>query len=98
MNLKDVTKDLSGQTNYRLTQRMDALMRTNPNYRNLEGANKELVLNLIKKYKEKIRKGIRPSSLTIREDKYHLYQNRIQLGLTYQDLEQINDLLDGFKS
>ncbi len=97
MDLKDVTKDLSDQTNYRLTQRMDELMRTNPNYRNLEGANKELVLNLIKKYKEKIRKGIKPSSLTVREDKYHLYQNRIKLGLTHQDLEQINDLLDGFK-
>ena len=97
MDLKDVAKDLSDQTNYRITQRMEELMRTNPNYRNLEGANKALVLDLIKKYKEKIRHGIRPSGLTVREDKYRLYQNRVKLGLTHNDLEQINKLLDSFK-
>ncbi|MFA6194225.1 MAG: hypothetical protein WC719_00575 [Patescibacteria group bacterium] len=96
MDLKDVTKDLTSQTDYRITQRMEELMRTNPNYKNLDGANRELVLSLIKKYKEKIRKGIRPSGLTVREDKYHLYENRVKLGLTHYDLEQINKLLDGF--
>jgi len=97
MDLKDVTNDLTAQTNYRITQRMEELMRTNPNYKNLNGANRELIMNLIKKYKEKIRKGIKPSSLTVREDKYHLYENRIKLGLTPYDLEQINELLDSFK-
>jgi hypothetical protein len=97
MDLKDVTKDMTNQTNYRITQRMEELMRTNPRYKNLDGANRELVLNLIKKYKEKIRQGIKPSSLTIREDKYHLYENRVKLGLTEYDLEQVNNLLDSFK-
>ncbi len=96
MDLKDITKNLTDQTDYRITQRMEELMRTNPNYKNLDGANRELVLSLIKKYKEKIRKGIKPSGLTVREDKYHLYENRIKLGLTPYDLEQINKLLDGF--
>jgi hypothetical protein len=98
MDLKDITHDLSNQTNYRITQRMEELMRTNPRYKNLDGANRELVLGLIKKYKERIRQGIKPSSLTVREDKYHLYENRIKLGLTEYDLEQINNLLDSFKN
>lgn len=98
MDLKDVTKDLAHQTNYRITQRMEEMMRTNPNYKNLDGENKEIVMELIRKYKEKIRHGLRPSALTVREDKYHLYQNRIKLGLTSYDLEQINKLLDGFKN
>lgn len=96
MDLKDITKNLTDQTDYRITQRMEELMRTNPNYKNLDGANRELILSLIKKYKEKIRKGIKPSGLTVREDKYHLYENRVKLGLTPYDLEQINKLLDGF--
>jgi len=97
MELQDVAKDISSQTNYRITQRMEALMRTNPRYKNLNGANREVVMGLIKKYKDKIRQGIKPSRLTVREDKYHLYQNRIKLGLTEYDLEQINKLLDSFK-
>jgi len=96
MDLKDITKNLTSQTDYRITQRMEELMRTNPNYKNLDGANRELVLGLIKKYKEKIRQGLKPSGLTVREDKYHLYENRIKLGLTHYDLEQINKLLDVF--
>lgn len=96
MDLNDVTKDMANQTDYRITQRMEELMRTNPNYRNLDGANRELVMNIIRKYKEKIRKGIKPSGLTVREDKYHLYENRVKLGLTTYDLDQINKLLDSF--
>ncbi len=98
MDLQDLTKDLANQENYRITRRMEELMRTNPNFRNLDSGNRELILKLINKYKEKIRRGIKPSSITIREDKYHLYQDRIKLGLTPTDLEQINDLLDSFKS
>lgn len=98
MDLQDLTKDLANQENYRITRRMEELMRTNPNFRNLDSANRELILNLINKYKEKIRRGIKPSSITIREDKYDLYQKRIKLGLTPTDLEQINDLLDSFKN
>lgn len=98
MDLKDVTKDMTNQTDYRITQRMEELMRTNPRYKNLSGANRELVLGLIRKYKEKIRQGVRPSGLTVREDKYRLYENRIKLGLTEYDLEQINNLLDSFKN
>jgi len=97
MDLQDVTKDLANQTNYRVTQRMEEMMRTNPSYKNLGGANRELILNLINKYKEKIKQGLKPSSLTIREDKQHLYSNRIKLGLSPYDLEQINKLLDSFK-
>lgn len=97
MDLKDVTKDMASQNNYRITQRLDEMMRTNPSYRNLDESNRELVLNTINKYKEKIRHGLKPSRETVREDKYHLYENRLKLGLTHQDLEQMNKLLDSFK-
>ena len=97
MDLKDITKDLTAQTNYRITQRMEELLRTNPRYKNLDGANRTVIMDLVKKYKDKIRQGLKPSRLTVREDKYRLYQHRVKLGLTEYDLEQINKLLDSFK-
>jgi hypothetical protein len=98
MDLQDVAKDVVNQTNYRLTQRLEELMRTNPSYRNLSGENRDLVMNLIKKYQDEIRRGLKPSLAVVREDKYKLYENRIKLGLSPEDLEQINQLLDSFKS
>lgn len=97
MDLQDVTKDITNQDNYRLAQRMEEMMRVNPGYKNLNAANRALIFSLIKKYQEKVRHGIKTSALTIREDKYHLYENRFKLDLSPEDLEQINKLLDSFK-
>ncbi len=97
MDFSDVTKDIKDQTDYRLEQRMDELFRKNPRYRHLDEENQKLIFDLIKKYKDKIRRGIKPSRYTIKEDMYHLYQNRLKLNLTYNDLDQIRDLLMGFK-
>jgi hypothetical protein len=97
MDLKSVAKDLKDQTNYRLDQRFDELIRKNPRYQNLDDANRDLISDLLKKYKEKIRKGIKPSRLAVKEDMYNLYQNRLKLGLTYNDLDQIRDLLSSLK-
>lgn len=97
MDLKDVTKDLKDQTAYRIEQRFKEMMRTNPRYRNLDKSNQELIFDLIAKEKNKAIHGIKTSGYTIREEMYHLYQDRIKLGLTYNDLDQIKDLLESFK-
>lgn len=97
MDLKDVTKDLTDQTAYRLHQRFEEMMRTNPRYKNLDEANQKLILDLIEKYKAKMIHGIKPSRYIIREDMYNLYEHRLKLGLTYNDLDQIRDLLLSFK-
>lgn len=97
MNLQSITDDLKDTTDYRLDQRFDKLMRTNPRYKNLDGENRELIMDLIQKYKKKINEHAAPSSLTIRHDLYNLYQKRIKLGLTYNDLDQIKELLESFK-
>ncbi len=97
MDLTSITKDLKDTNDYRLDQRFDKLMRTNPRYKNLNGENRELIMDLILKYKNKIREHNYPSSLTIRHDTHHLYMNRVKLGLTYHDLDQIKELLQSFK-
>lgn len=98
MDLTGVAKGLADQTIYRLEQRFQKMLRTNPRYKNLDEANRGLILDLLKKYQEKLRDGITPSRFTVREDMYRLYQNRLKLKLTYQDLEQIRTLLESFKT
>lgn len=97
MDFKDVTKDLLDQNEYRLEQRFDELMRRNPHFKSLDAEDKEIMFDLIKKYKEKIRRKTYPSAFTIRRDMYHLYSNRVKMGLTYSDLDHIRDLLNSFK-
>ncbi len=97
MDLKNITKDLKNQTDYRLKQRFGELMRRNPSYKNLDADNQKLVYDLIKKYQQKLRDHAYPSSLTIRKDIYNLYQKRIKLGLTYTDRGQIKGLLKSLK-
>lgn len=98
MKLHDVTKDLRDQTDYRLDQRLDTLLRRNPSYRHLDDRNQATIKELLKKYKEKRRKGIKISGLSVRRDMYSLYRDRLKLGLTYRDLDEIRDLLSGLKS
>jgi len=98
MDFSDVTKNLIDQTDYRIHQRMEEMFRTNPRFQNLDAGNRELVFGLIKKYKEKMRHGIIPSAYTIQKDTYNLYENRIKLNLTINDLKQIRDLLGSFKA
>ncbi|MFA5109442.1 MAG: hypothetical protein WC458_02785 [Patescibacteria group bacterium] len=98
MDFKDVTKNLKDQTDYRLSQRLEEMMRVNPNFKNLDAGNRELIFDLLKKYKDKARRGLKTSGYTVREDMYHLYQNRLKLKLTERDLDQIRELLESFKA
>jgi len=97
MDFSDVTKNITDQTNYRLDQRMDELFRKNPKYRHLDEENRKLVFDLVKKYKDKLKRGLKPSRYTIKEDMYQLYYNRLKFNLTYRDLDEIRDILMGFK-
>lgn len=97
MNFQDVTQDLAHQSNVKLLKRFNNMIATNPRYSNLSESNQKMILDLLKKYKEIIKKGLKPSRTMIQDDKYHLYQNRVKLGLSEVDLDQINDLLSSFK-
>ena len=97
MNLQDVTQDLRNQNEYRLEQRFQKMLRTNPSYKNLSDENRDLVMELVHKYQDKIRHNQDISDYTVRHDMYRLYQNRFKMKLTIHDLDQIRDLLQGFK-
>lgn len=97
MAFKKIAKNILDKNQYELEQSFSRLMRLNPRYKNLDSEDKEIVLNLIKKYKEKIRRGNYPSASTISRDTYTLYSHRVKMGLTYVDIEQIREILNHFK-
>jgi len=98
MDIKNVFKDAKNLTDYQLEQRLDLMVHEHPGFRHLNESNKDLILGLVHKYKEKIRQGTGVSAYTIREDGYHLYENRLKLNLTLRDLEVVKEILNNFKT
>lgn len=97
MKITDITNNLTNETNKRMNVKFDRLMATSSRFKNLDQANRQVVLDLVKKYKERAIRGIEPTSRMIKEDRLRLYQNRVKLGLSETDLKQMYSLLDSFK-
>jgi hypothetical protein len=97
MDVKDLMDNVSELTDYEFENRLNKLVRDNSRYRNLDAKNREIVLDLVKKYKTHLRKGIGISYTNIRNESYKLYKNRLKLDLTEADLKDIKEILGMFK-
>ena len=98
MDIKDLMDNAKNLKDYEFERKLNDLVRDNYRYSNLSDSNKEIVLDLVKKYKSYLRKGIGISSVNLRNESYHLYQNRLKLGLTPEDLEDIKEILGELRS
>lgn len=96
MRITDITKDLRNERDSRLVSKLDRLMRS-PRYKTINDENKEVILSIIRKYKERAKKGLTISTRMIKEDRSYLYKNRAKLDLSKVDRQQIFNLLDSFK-
>ncbi len=97
MDLEDFLKDVNDQPTYIVERKLNELVRKNYHFQSLSSDNRELVLSLVKKYKDKIRTGVGVSQYVINRDMYNLYQKRLELKLTEVDRDHIRDILQGFK-
>ncbi len=97
MGLFSIAQNAKNLTDYQIDQKLDRLFRTNPSLKNLKD-NQDLIFDIIKKYKEKSRQGIKTSDYTIRHDMHRLYEKRLELNLSVNDLDNLRDLLESFKS
>lgn len=97
INLEEVLKNMAHEPDYVWERKLNELVDKNYKFYNLNTENKELVRGLIKKYKPMIRKYGGISRLAIKDETYHLYENRIKLHLTEEDLKDIREILEYFK-
>ena len=95
--MDDFVKDLGHTTDYNIKRRLNKLVRDNYRYQNWDESNKKVVLDLVKKFKPYLRKGIKISERTIRDESYRLWQNKLKLGLTEEDLKDIKEFLRGLR-
>jgi len=98
MDIKDLMGNAKNLKDYEFERKLNDLVRNNYRYSNLNGKNKKIVLDLVKKYKSYLRKGIGISSTNLRNESYRLYQNRLKLGLTQEDLDDIKEILGELRS
>ena len=97
MNLDDFLANIIDEPSYVIERKLNELVRKNHHFKNLSSDNKEIVLDLIKKYKEKIRTGVGVSQYTINKEMYKLYQNKQKNNLSVRDREHIREIIESFK-
>lgn len=93
MDASDLLKNSKDLPSFQLERKLNKLARDNYKFRNLSEENKEVLLDLIKKYIKRIKNGQTISSETIRRDTHHLYENRLKLKITESDLEDFREVL-----
>ena len=97
MNIKDLMAEAKNLTDYQFERKLNELVRNNYRYHNLSSDNKDVVLDLVKKYKKSLRKGIGVSYTSVKNEMRRLYSNRLKLDLTKEDLKDIREVLDGLR-
>ena len=97
MDIQELLASAKTQTFDRFQQKLNSLIRENYRFSNLDESNRKIVLDIIKKHLGEIHRGMGISSVTLRNEAYRLYQNRLKLKLTEADLEDIKKILGLFK-
>jgi hypothetical protein len=97
MDAKDLMSNAVHLTDNEFEQKLNRLIRENFRYQNLDQKNREVVMDLFKKYKKKIRDGVGISTDTLENEMHHLFQERLKLNLTEEDLKDIKEILWMFK-
>jgi len=97
MDIDDLVKNFKDEPSWKFEQKLNELVRGNSKFFNLDESNKELILDIIKKYADNIRQGRGISSYAIDHEAYRLYADRIKLGLSANDLKDIKEILRLFR-
>lgn len=97
MDIKDLVADAANTPTYKFERKLNKLVRDNYRYKNLDKNNRKTVMDLVKKYKTRLRKEGGISAYSIRNEMYRLYQKRLKLNLTEEDLKDIKEILEEFK-
>ena len=97
MDIQELLATAKEQIFDRFAQKLNSLVREDYKFRNLDEANREIVLAIIKKHLGDIHNGQGISSVVLERESYKLYQDRLKLKLTEEDLKDIKEILRLFK-
>lgn len=97
MDIDELIEQAKILPEYEWERHFNEFIRQHTQYHNLDEKNKKVIFDLVKKFKPYLRKGIGISEQTIQKESYKLYQNRVKLNLTEEDLKDIKEILHLFK-
>ena len=97
MNIDDLLKDAQNLTDEQFEIRLNALVRENSSFQNLDHENKKVVVEIFRRFKSRLRGGMGISSRLIRDEGMKLYKNRHGLNLTDEDIKDIKAIMHGFQ-
>lgn len=98
MDIQELLASAKTQTFDRFGQKLNSLIRQNYRFSNLDESNRRIVLEIIKKHLPNIHNGLGISSTIIQREMYKLYQDRLKLNLTEEDLKDIKEILGLFEN
>jgi DNA repair exonuclease SbcCD nuclease subunit len=98
MEIKDLFEDIKEKRTVDIERDLNKLVRENYRYRNLNSDNRELVMDIIKKYLKYFKRGIGLNYSMVRTEMNKLYKNRLKNDLTEEDLDDIRDILEEFRA
>src|SRR6056297_3480637 len=94
-------KDLMGQAkdlnSDRFERKLNSFVRTHHRYSNLDSKNREVVNDLVHKYKDRLRHKGGICGYAVRREMYKLNQKKDEMGLTKNDLRDIRKMMKGLK-
>ncbi len=97
MNLEDIAKQSKDLPSWKLEREFnDYFVRNQERFRHLDENNRQIILDLINKYRQKAMHGVRPNSLTLQREFHRLWRNRFELGLKENDLDFIKEVITWF--
>ena len=82
----------------RLIRAFKEFMYHNHAYDNLNSANRDFVLDIILKHRDKLMSGEHSSSIDIDHEYYNIFEHRQSLGLLDNDLKNVKEILNSFKN
>jgi len=97
MDIKELLATAKTDTREHFRRKLGDLVRNSYKYRNLGSANQKTIMDIIYKHIDAIRNGTGMSSNTIQQEVHRLYEKRLQLDLSEEDLNDIREIFGLFK-
>jgi len=97
MDIKNLVKDFKDLPSDLFKRKLNEIVRTNSRFTNLDEKNKKTILDLLAKHKDKIKSGFGIPADILQRESYNLYQNRIKMELSDEDLKDVKEVLGMFK-
>ncbi len=97
MQASDLKNNFSNLTSEEFERKFNELVRENSHFRNLDEKNRKVILEILKKYRDRIKSGIGIHYDDIQREMYKLYEDRVKLNFSDLDLKSAKEILEVFK-